>query len=44
MTSPSGASIRRQQQPVWRSRRLPVPALLTSVVAREGERGGAHHG
>lgn len=43
MISPSGASIRRQQQLVWRNRRLlPDPALLTSTVAREGELSATH--
>lgn len=44
MISPSGASIRRQQQLVWRNRRLlPDLALLTSKIGREGELNAAHH-
>lgn len=37
MISPSGASIRRQQRLVQRNRLSSCLALLTSVVASEGE-------
>lgn len=43
MISPSGASIRRRQQLVWRNRRLSLClALPTSAVASEGEHSATH--